>query len=79
MTADLLATIVAATRRIVDVRQEREPIAALARRAERAHTAPGRLLLALTRADRVNVIAECKRRSPSREDMCRRAPRRSRS
>jgi len=66
VTADLLATIVAATRRIVDVRQEREPIAALARRAERAHTEPGRLLSALTRADRVNVIAECKRRSPSR-------------
>ena len=44
MTADLLATILAATRRIVDVRQEREPIAALSRRAERAHTAPARLL-----------------------------------
>ena len=28
--ADLLATIVAATRRIVEVRQEREPIARLA-------------------------------------------------
>jgi len=66
VTADLLATIVAATRRIVDVRQEREPIAALARRAERSHTEPERLLTALTRADRVNVIAECKRRSPSR-------------
>ena len=66
MTADLLAAIVAATRRIVGVRQQREPIAALARRAERAHTAPERLLSVLTRVDRINVIAECKRRSPSR-------------
>jgi indole-3-glycerol phosphate synthase len=66
VTADLLATIVAATRRIVDVRQEREPMAALARRAERAPVGRERLLSALTRADRVTVIAECKRRSPSR-------------
>ena len=67
-TADLLATIVAATRRIVEVRQAREPMAALARRAEHV---PARrvglgMLTALGRSDRVNVIAECKRRSPSR-------------
>jgi indole-3-glycerol phosphate synthase len=64
--ADLLATIVAATRRIVEVRQEREPTAALARRAEQVPTRGERLLVALGRTDRVNVIAECKRRSPSR-------------
>lgn len=35
VTADLLATIVAATRRIVEVREAREPLSALAKRAER--------------------------------------------
>jgi indole-3-glycerol phosphate synthase len=65
-TADLLATIVAATRRIVEVRAEREPLAALARRAEAAVRPGGRFLAAVRRTDGVNVIAECKRRSPSR-------------
>jgi indole-3-glycerol phosphate synthase len=64
--ADLLETIVAATRRIIDVRQTREPLALLRRRAERRPSQAGRLLEALSRADRLNVIAECKRRSPSR-------------
>ncbi|MBI3490456.1 MAG: indole-3-glycerol phosphate synthase TrpC [Acidobacteria bacterium] len=65
-SADVLATIVAATRRSVEVRRDREPLAAL---AERAHAAParaGRFRAALARPDRVNVIAECKRRSPSK-------------
>jgi len=66
VTADLLATIVAATRRIVEVRRVGEPLAALARRAAGIASAPGRLRGALERRDRVNVIAECKRRSPSR-------------
>jgi indole-3-glycerol phosphate synthase len=65
-TADLLATIVAATRRIVEVRQEREPIGDLVRRAETQPPAAHRFLDALGRTDRINVIAECKRRSPSR-------------
>jgi indole-3-glycerol phosphate synthase len=64
--ADLLATIVAATRRIVEVRAEREPLARLMQRAERAVSRPGVFRAALGRTDRVNVIAECKRRSPSR-------------
>ena len=64
--ADLLATIVAATRRSVEVRQEREPIANLARKADARSQPGGRFRAALTRADRVNVIAECKRRSPSK-------------
>lgn len=64
--ADLLETIVAAARRIVDVRQQREPLAALARRAEAQEPRSGRFRAAVARADRVNVIAECKRRSPSR-------------
>ena len=66
VAADLLATIVAATRRIVEVREEREPLAALSKRAEAVSARGGRFLAALSRADRVNVIAECKRRSPSR-------------
>lgn len=64
--ADLLATIVAATRRIVEVRQAREPEAVLAKRAESVQVEPGRFRAALSRTDRVNVVAECKRRSPSR-------------
>ncbi len=64
--ADLLETILAATRRIVEVRQGREPIAALERRAMTVTLRPGRLLAAVSRPESTNVIAECKRRSPSR-------------
>lgn len=63
---DLLAAIVAGTRRVVEVREAREPRAELERRAGLAARRPGRFLAALSAADRVNVIAECKRRSPSR-------------
>jgi indole-3-glycerol phosphate synthase len=63
--ADLLATIVAATRRIVEVRRAVEPMAALAKRAEAMRSRAGRFEDALSRAAGVNVIAECKRRSPS--------------
>jgi indole-3-glycerol phosphate synthase len=66
MTADLLETIVAATRRIVEVREVREPMSDLLRRAERRPARPGRFRSAVSRTDRVNLIAECKRRSPSR-------------
>jgi indole-3-glycerol phosphate synthase len=65
-TADLLATIVASTRRIVAVREQREPRADLARRAERRPAPAGTFRAALSATGRVNVIAECKRRSPSR-------------
>jgi indole-3-glycerol phosphate synthase len=64
--ADLLETIVAATRRIVDVREAREPMNELARRADGRTPRPGAFRAALTRGGRVNVVAECKRRSPSR-------------
>ena len=63
--ADLLETIVAATRRIVEVREAEEPIAALAERAAAQPSARGRFQAALSDTDGVNVIAECKRRSPS--------------
>jgi indole-3-glycerol phosphate synthase len=65
-TADLLATIVAATRKIVSVREQREPIQALERRAMKRTPRPGAFRDALTKPGSINVIAECKRRSPSR-------------
>lgn len=65
-SADLLETIVAATRRAVEARSGREPIDALERRAAGVAPRPGAFRSALTRRGAVNVIAECKRRSPSR-------------
>lgn len=65
-SADLLATIVAATRQTLASREARESLAALARRADARPTHPGRFHDALARTDRFNVIAECKRRSPSK-------------
>lgn len=67
MTApDLLRTIVAAAERIVQVRREREPVPALERRAAAASPRAPLFESALAAPGRVNVIAECKRRSPSR-------------
>src|SRR5689334_22020528 len=66
-TADLLATIVAATRRIVEVREARQPASALAQTAEQLPAPAGRFRRALVAADAApRIIAECKRRSPSR-------------
>jgi indole-3-glycerol phosphate synthase len=66
MSADLLRTIVAATGRIVETRREREPQAALERRVASARPRGAEFEAALRLTDRVNVIAECKRRSPSK-------------
>ena len=68
MTAapDLLGTIIAATQRIIEVRREREPAAALETRAAAASPAGARFEQELGMVGRVNVIAECKRRSPSK-------------
>lgn len=63
---DLLRTIVAAAERMTAVRREREPHAALEKRAAQASPDGARFERALGTAGRVNVIAECKRRSPSR-------------
>jgi indole-3-glycerol phosphate synthase len=63
---DLLAAIVAGTRRIVEVREAREPRSDLERRAHAAARPAGRFQAAVSGADRVNIVAECKRRSPSR-------------
>ena len=71
-TADLLATIVAATRRIIEVREAREPASIVAARAERRAPHAGRFRAALQTSAVTEgralprVIAECKRRSPSR-------------
>jgi indole-3-glycerol phosphate synthase len=70
VSADLLGTIVAATRRITEVREQTVPLSLLRDRVARlgsgAIPAGGRFLEALSRPGRLNVIAECKRRSPSR-------------
>jgi indole-3-glycerol phosphate synthase len=69
-SGDLLGTIVAATRRTVDVRAARESLSHLRDRAETVaagERAPRASFFdALSRTDRLNVIAECKRRSPSK-------------
>jgi indole-3-glycerol phosphate synthase len=65
-TPDLLGAIVAATERILATRRERESLDALARRAESCTPRGAIFEAALRRPDRINVIAECKRRSPSK-------------
>ena len=64
-TADLLATIVAATVRIVEIREAGEPRSALERRALATPVRAGRFSESMRRTGHFNVIAECKRRSPS--------------
>ncbi len=66
MTPDLLRSIVAASRRIVETRRGRESLASLARRAEASTPRGAAFAAALGAPARVNVVAECKRRSPSR-------------
>jgi indole-3-glycerol phosphate synthase len=64
--ADLLATIVASTRRTVEVRRAREPLSEIRDWAARTEPRRGIFFEALGTPGRINVIAECKRRSPSR-------------
>ncbi|HEY9462532.1 MAG TPA: indole-3-glycerol phosphate synthase TrpC [Vicinamibacterales bacterium] len=63
---DLLRAIVAATQQIIDTRRAEEPVSALERRALARTPRGDRFEAALGMDGRVNVIAECKRRSPSR-------------
>lgn len=63
---DLLEAIVAATRRSVDVRRTREPRPSLEARAATRQPRGDAFRAAVARPGGVNVIAECKRRSPSR-------------
>ena len=66
LAPDLLEAIVAATRTRVEAAQQREPRASLERRAA-ARAPQGRVFAErLARSGSINVIAECKRRSPSR-------------
>jgi indole-3-glycerol phosphate synthase len=64
-TADLLGTIVAATRRTVEIRRERHSPRHLAETVAVQPVRHGVFREAIRRPDRINVIAECKRRSPS--------------
>lgn len=63
---DLLHAIIAATRVRVANAQAHEPTPALESRARLATPRGNAFHGALTRAGRLNVVAECKRRSPSR-------------
>lgn len=66
-TPDLLAAIVAATVRDLEVRRAQMPAALLELRVATGRHPDGAAFEArLRRATHVNVIAECKRRSPSR-------------
>ena len=65
-SGDLLAAIVAGARRTVATRRAATPEAALAARAACREPRGPLFREALSRPDRVNVIAECKRRSPAR-------------
>jgi indole-3-glycerol phosphate synthase len=63
---DVLQTIIAATARSLAVRREREAISVLEARAAQREPRGDRFREALAAAERLNIIAECKRRSPSR-------------
>ncbi len=65
IVADLLETIVAATRRAVELRASAVPSAALERRIERRPQGDA-FRAALGSSNAPRIIAECKRRSPSR-------------
>ncbi len=64
--ADLLEAIVGATRRAVTDRQEAMPASAVERVASTRTPRGGLFRTQLARVDRINIVAECKRRSPSR-------------
>jgi indole-3-glycerol phosphate synthase len=65
-TPDLLAAIVASTRCALGHRRASAPLAALERRAAVAMPRGALFVEAISDPGRLNVIAECKRRSPSR-------------
>jgi indole-3-glycerol phosphate synthase len=64
-TPNLLGTIVAATRHAVEARQQRRSLAALTEGSVRAAQG-GRFTAALRAREFPRIIAECKRRSPSK-------------
>lgn len=68
--ADLLEAILAATTKIVDARKEVFPRSALELRAREMHPRGEEFRRALAQPKTINVIAECKRRSPSKGVLC---------
>ncbi|MCX6553277.1 MAG: indole-3-glycerol phosphate synthase TrpC [Acidobacteria bacterium] len=64
--AGLLAAIVAGTRTVVAERRSRVPLSALWKLADGREPRAARFRAALSRPDAVNILAECKRRSPAR-------------
>ena len=66
LVPDLLATIVAAARHSVEERARRCPESELARQASTIRPGGDRFLASLSSNDGPRVIAECKRRSPSK-------------
>ncbi len=66
----MLGAIVAAARTMVATRRQAEPQAQLEIRAARRQPAGSAFREALCRPGRLNIIAECKRRSPSRGVLC---------
>ena len=65
-TPDLLGAIIAATRRAVEVRKQTVPEARVAAAAANRRPSADQFVARLARRGGLNVIAECKRRSPSR-------------
>jgi indole-3-glycerol phosphate synthase len=65
-TPDLLEAIMAATRRRVALRQQHEGRDVIEARAMRRAPAGERFRQAIAGTERMNIIAECKRRSPAR-------------
>jgi indole-3-glycerol phosphate synthase len=63
---EVLAAILAATRAVVESRKAACPIARLAAAAADRHPDGRRMIERLGRPESLNVIGECKRRSPSR-------------
>jgi len=63
---DLLGAIVAATRKTLEIRRARDPVERIAAEAARRQPNGDLFVERLSRASGLNVIAECKRRSPSR-------------
>src|SRR5512139_4072060 len=62
----LLGEILAATRRDLAARQSRLPLSEVERRSRRSDPRGDRFVAEVSRPGRINLIAECKRRSPLR-------------
>ena len=68
---DVLRAILAATRAVVETRKAACPVERLAAAAEARSPRGRQMIHRLAQGSSLNVIAECKRRSPSRGVLCR--------